>query len=466
MTATATEIAAQVRGGELSATEVATAALGRIAADNERFNCLTEVTADRALAEAAAVDAARSRGDRLGPLAGVPYVAKNLFDVAGLTTLAGSRINAGNPPAVADATAVARLRDAGAVLLGAANMDEYAYGFTTENSHYGPTRNPHGPEHVAGGSSGGSAAAVAAGLTPVALGTDTNGSIRVPASFCGVFGLKPTYGRLSRAGVFLFAASLDHIGPFARSVGDLAALYDVLQGPDPGDPVCTTRPVEPAGASLAAGVGDLRLAVAGGYFAEGGEPEAAAAVGRGADALGATRRVELPESARARAGAFVMTTTESGNLHLANLRERPGDFDPLIRDRLLAGAMTPSNWYLQAQRFRRWYRDRVLALFRDVDIILAPATPCVAPKIGQETITLDGVELPTRPSMGLYTQPLSFIGLPIVVVPVATGGPLPIGVQVIAAPWREADALRVAAALEASGVAVASVPEVEESSNV
>ena len=466
MTATATEIAAQVRGGELSATEVATAALGRIAADNERFNCLTEVTADRALAEAAAVDAARSRGDRLGPLAGVPYVAKNLFDVAGLTTLAGSRINAGNPPAVADATAVARLRDAGAVLLGAANMDEYAYGFTTENSHYGPTRNPHGPEHVAGGSSGGSAAAVAAGLTPVALGTDTNGSIRVPASFCGVFGLKPTYGRLSRAGVFLFAASLDHIGPFARSVGDLAALYDVLQGPDPGDPVCTTRPVEPAGASLAAGVGDLRLAVAGGYFAEGGEPEAAAAVGRVADALGATRRVELPESARARAGAFVMTTTESGNLHLANLRERPGDFDPLIRDRLLAGAMTPSNWYLQAQRFRRWYRDRVLALFRDVDIILAPATPCVAPKIGQETITLDGVELPTRPSMGLYTQPLSFIGLPIVVVPVATGGPLPIGVQVIAAPWREADALRVAAALEASGVAVASVPEVEESSHV
>lgn len=466
MTATATEIAAQVRGGELSATEVATAALGRIAADNERFNCLTEVTADRALAEAAAVDAARSRGDRLGPLAGVPYVAKNLFDVAGLTTLAGSRINAGNPPAVADATAVARLRDAGAVLLGAANMDEYAYGFTTENSHYGPTRNPHGPEHVAGGSSGGSAAAVAAGLTPVALGTDTNGSIRVPASFCGVFGLKPTYGRLSRAGVFLFAASLDHIGPFARSVGDLAALYDVLQGPDPGDPVCTTRPVEPAGASLAAGVGDLRLAVAGGYFAEGGEPEAAAAVGRVADALGATRRVELPESARARAGAFVMTTTESGNLHLANLRERPGDFDPLIRDRLLAGAMTPSNWYLQAQRFRRWYRGRVLALFRDVDIILAPATPCVAPKIGQETITLDGVELPTRPSMGLYTQPLSFIGLPIVVVPVATGGPLPIGVQVIAAPWREADALRVAAALEASGVAVASVPEVEESSNV
>ena len=466
MMATATEIAAQVRGGDLSATEVARGALDRIAASNDRFNCLTEVTADRALAEAAAVDAARSRGDSPGPLAGVPYVAKNLFDVAGLTTLAGSRISADNPPAAADATAVSRMRDAGAVLLGAANMDEYAYGFTTENSHYGPTRNPHGPEHVAGGSSGGSAAAVAAGLTPVALGTDTNGSIRVPASFCGIFGLKPTYGRLSRAGVFLFAASLDHIGPFARSVGDLAALYDVLQGPDPGDPVCTTRPVEPAEASLDAGVGDLRLAVAGGYFAEGGEPEAAAAVGRVADALGATRRVELPESARARAGAFVMTTTESGNLHLANLRERPGDFDPLIRDRLLAGAMTPSNWYLQAQRFRRWYRDRVLSLFRDVDIILAPATPCVAPKIGQETITLDGVELPTRPSMGIYTQPLSFIGLPIVVVPVATGGPLPIGVQVIAAPWREADALRVAAALEASGVATASVPEVEESSHV
>ncbi len=465
-TATATEIAAQVRRGDVSAAEVARAALDRIVARNEQFNCLTEVTADRALAEAAAVDALRARGGDLGPLAGVPYVVKNLFDVRGLTTLAGSRINADNPPAASDATAVTRLHDAGAVLLGAANMDEYAYGFTTENSHYGPTRNPHGRERVAGGSSGGSAAAVAAGLTPVSLGTDTNGSIRVPASFCGIFGLKPTYGRLSRAGVFLFAASLDHIGPFARSVGDLAALYDVLQGPDPSDPVCTPRPVERATASLDEGVGDLRLAVAGGYFTKGGEPEAAAAVGQIAKALGVSKQVELPESARARAGAFVMTTTESGNLHLANLRKRPGDFDPLIRDRLLAGAMTPSNWYLQAQRFRRWYRDRVLALFREVDIILAPATPCVAPEIGRETITLDGVEVPKRPSVGIYTQPLSFIGLPIVVVPVATVGPLPIGVQVIAAPWREADALRVAAALEASGVASASVPEFEESSHV
>src|ERR671933_2350344 len=187
-------IATAIRAGEITARAVVSATLKRINARNEAFNCFTTVTADTALADAEQIDKAISQGENPGTLAGVPFAVKNLFNIAGLTTLAGSKINAENPPATSDATAVARLKQAGAVLVGALNMDEYAYGFVTENSHYGATRNPHDPTRIAGGSSGGSAAAVAAGLVPLTLGSDTNGSIRVPASLCGVFGLKPTYG--------------------------------------------------------------------------------------------------------------------------------------------------------------------------------------------------------------------------------------------------------------------------------
>ncbi|MBE9113655.1 AtzE family amidohydrolase, partial [Nodosilinea sp. LEGE 07298] len=232
-------LAAVVKAGKLSASTVVDAALADIATRNPSVNCFTEVTADRARSQAQAIDSAIDAGQDPGPLAGVPFAVKNLFDIEGITTLAGAKLNQSNPPAVQDATAIARLQQAGAVLVGALNMDEYAYGFVTINAHFGTTPNPHDPSRMAGGSSGGSAAAVAAGLVPFSLGSDTNGSIRVPASLCGVYGLKPTYGRLSRAGAFLFSSSLDHVGPMARSLADLATVYDSLQGPDPADPVCT-----------------------------------------------------------------------------------------------------------------------------------------------------------------------------------------------------------------------------------
>ena len=196
--------------------------LNRIKARNSALGAFTDVTATRALAKADAIDAARARGTSLGPLAGAPFAVKNLFDIEGLPTRAGSKINRDRAPATQDATLLARLEAAGAILVGALNMGEYAYDFTGENAHDGPSRNPHDLEHMTGGSSGGSGAAVAGGLVPIALGSDTNGSIRVPSSFCGLFGLKPTYGRLSRAGAFPFVASFDHVGPLARSVGDLA----------------------------------------------------------------------------------------------------------------------------------------------------------------------------------------------------------------------------------------------------
>ena len=455
--ADAVTTATAIKAGEISAKAVVSAALERIAAKNETFKCFTAITTDTALADADRIDQLIAQGKNPGTLAGVPFAVKNLFDIAGLTTLAGSKINTENPPAIKDATAVARLKQAGAVLVGALNMDEYAYGFVTENSHYGSTHNPHDPNRVAGGSSGGSAAAVAAGLVPITLGSDTNGSIRVPASLCGIFGLKPTYGRLSRAGAFLFASSFDHIGPFARSVQDIATTFDSLQGIDASDPICTTRPPELCLPQLNQGIEGLRIAVANDYFAKGAEPEALEAVAKVARALDVTASVTIPEPHRARAAAYIITASEGANLHFANLRSRPQDFDPATRDRFLAGTMIPATWYIEAQRFRQWYRDRVREIFQNVDIILAPTTPCVAPPLGQEKMVIAGEEVLVRPNLGLYTQPLSFIGLPVLSVPIHLPGYLPLGVQIVAAPYNEALILRVAAVLEAQGVICAPV---------
>jgi len=456
--ATSGEIAQAVRGGQASAVAIAEAALARIAERDGRINSFTAVTRERALAKAQALDAARARGEPLGALAGVPFAVKNLFDVAGLATLAGSKINREHAPATADATLIARLEAAGAVLVGALNMGEYAYDFTGENVHDGPSRNPHDTSRMTGGSSGGCGGAVAGGLVPIALGSDTNGSIRVPASLCGLFGLKPTYGRLSRARTFPFVASLDHLGPLARSTRDLALAYDAMQGHDADDPVCARRSIEPALPCLARGTAGLRIAVAGGYFKRGAFAQALQAVDRIAKALDTTHVVELPEAARARAAAYVITATEGAALHLDRLRTRADDFDPTVRDRLLAGAMLPASLAVQAHKFRRWYRDQVAKIFDRVDAILAPATPCTAPELGQKMLVLDGVAMPLRPNIGLYTQPISFIGLPVVAVPVPLG-PLPIGVQIIAAPWREDVALRIAQALETAAVVQAPRPQ-------
>jgi aspartyl-tRNA(Asn)/glutamyl-tRNA(Gln) amidotransferase subunit A len=456
--ASALAIAAAVRGRRVSAREVMAAALERIARRDGVLNCFTHVRSEAALAEAARIDARTAAGEDPGPLAGVPFAVKNLFDVEGLTTLAGSRIFAERPPAPRDATAVAALRRAGGVCVGALNMDEYAYGFTCENAHYGPTRNPHDRARVPGGSSGGSAAAVAAGLVPITLGSDTNGSIRVPAAFCGVFGLKPTYGRVSRAGVALFAASLDHVGPFARSVADLAAAYDAIQGPDPADPVASEAPAVRCAPHVGREIDGLRIAVAGGHFARHATDEPLAAVARVARALRVTRQVELPEPHRARAAAMIITASEGANLHLGDLKRRAKDFDPLTRDRFLAGALLPASLYAQAQRFRAWYRARVAELFQDVDVLLAPTTPWVAPPIGAPRLaTVAGEEVVARSHSGVFTQPLSFIGLPVISVPLTSPGTLPLGVQLVAAPFREAALFRVAARLEADGVVAAGV---------
>ena len=453
---TSAEIAAAVASGRTSASKIIAAALARIRARDPLINSFTAVTEQRARLRAQALDQARERGERLPVLAGVPFAVKNLFDIAGMPTLAGAKINRDAPPATRDATLIERLEAAGAILVGALNMGEYAYDFTGENFHDGPVYNPHDRARMAGGSSSGSAAAVAGGLVPLTLGSDTNGSIRAPASLCGVFGLKPTYGRLSRARTFPFSASLDHVGPLARSAHDLALAYDAMQGQDADDPVCADRAAEPVASLLRRGAEGLRIAVAGGYF-KCKTAETVYAVDRVAAALGANREIIIPHAERARSAAYIVTASEAGSLHLERLRARAQDFDPAVRDRLIAGAMLPASLIVKAQKFRRWYQREFLKLFAEVDAILAPATPCTAPLIGQKTFVFDGVEIPLRPNLGVYTQPISFIGVPVVTVPVPLS-PLPIGVQVIAAPWREDVALRIAHALEAQGAVAAMRP--------
>lgn len=450
------ELARAIAIGQLSASEALGQAMARIDATDARVNAFTARTFERARREAADIDARRARGERLPPLAGVPYAVKNLFDIEGEVTLAGSKINRDDPPARADAVLVQRMRDAGAVLVGALNMDEYAYGFTTENSHHGPTRNPHDLSRSAGGSSGGSGAAVAAAQVNLSLGSDTNGSIRVPSSLCGVWGLKPTFGRLSRRGSYPFVHSIDHLGPFADSVEGLALSYDALQYPDPQDPGCHARAVQTVLPTLTQGVAGLRIGVLGGYFEDLATAPARAAVLAAARALDAREQVLWPDAAEARAAAFIVTASEGGSLHLDHLRQRADDAEPLSVDRFIAGALQPAAWTTRAQRFRRVYRDKVNALFAQWDVLLAPATPIAAPVIGTEWIEIQGERLPCRPSLGLLTQPVSFAGCPVVAAPLWPGGeagPLPIGVQIIAAPWREDLALRAAHVLQAAGVA-------------
>jgi len=459
----AADIVRQISAGARSAVSVLAQTEALIRARNPDLNCFTATTFERAGREAAAIDALRARGKPLPPLAGVPYAVKNLFDIEGMVTLAGAKVNASNAPADADATIVARMQRAGAVLVGALNMEELAYGFTTENPHYGTTRNPHDRTRGAGGSSGGSAAAVGAGMVPISLGSDTSGSIRVPASLCGVFGLKPTYGRLSRSGTFPFVNSFDHVGPFGASVSDLALAYDAMQGPDPKDPACAQRAPEPVGTAPVLPPG-IRIGILGGWFHEWADPAARRAVQLAATALNAGEWTEIKGAEAARAAAYIITGAEGGALHRPRLIEQYEDFGPASRARLVAGSLIPASWVVQAQRVRGQVYREAMELFKRFDLLIAAAAPVVAPRIGEETLVINDRSIPTKAGLGVLTQPISCIGLPVCTVPVWPGsdGPsgqeLPLGVQLIGAPWREQLCLGAAGILERAGIAQFRLP--------
>lgn len=455
----ATAIAADIAAGGRSAADVIEHALERLSTIT-RWNAVTRIYADRARQRAAMIDAARAAGRALGPLAGVPFAAKDLYDVAGHITRAGSASTDADPPADRDADAIAAMEAAGAILVASTTMDELAYGFTGDNGRDGAALNPRGlaldgAERATGGSSSGSAALVGAGIVPIALGSDTNGSIRVPAALCGVTGLKPTYGRLSRGGVFGFVTSLDHVGPLATTVADAALAYDALQGPSDRDPVQARRQSQPVAENLAHAPIPRAKRLAG-HFADPLDPDMADALEAACSALGADDSAELTLAAAARGAAFIITNAEGGALHLPALIDRPEAFGALVRDRLRAGALLPAVWVARAHKLRRLMAEELARLMAATDILLAPATPCPAFTIGTEHQTVAGRELALRLDIGLFTQPLTMAGVPIAVVSTtgARSG-LPVGIQIIGRPFREDQVLAAALALERQGFHIA-----------
>ncbi|MEA9654618.1 AtzE family amidohydrolase [Xanthomonas campestris pv. raphani] len=435
-------IVGSTRSQPAQAARRATQTLGRINQANDGLHAITRLLPARAAADAARVQAALAGGSDGGALAGVPFVVKDLFDVAGQVTTAGAALRAQSAPATRDAAVVQRLSDAGAVLVGTANMDEFAYGFATVNEHYGTTANPHDHRHLAGGSSGGSAAAVAAGWVPFALGSDTNGSIRVPAALCGVYGLRPTHGTLPLEGVFPFVDALDVVGPFATSVADLRRVYEVMHG----------HPVP------ACSVETLRIAQLGGWFQRNLDPELEAGLGTLLTAIGSTTIMELPDAERARAAAFVLTAAEGGHRHRNALSTQAAQFDPATRDRLLAGLQLPASAVADAQQFAHWFARAMRMLWDRVDVLIAPATPGVAPRIDQESIIIDGLPVSARANLGIFTQPLGLAACPVLAAPLPRPGRLPLGVQLIAAPGREDRLFALAAQLERDGLLAFSAP--------
>ncbi|GGD70960.1 AtzE family amidohydrolase [Croceicoccus mobilis] len=434
----ATRIAADVRAGRVKAREVLEETLAAITIKADPLVAITRLLAARARDEADAVDAKIAAGEDPGPLAGVPYGVKDLFDVKGLPTTAGSAIYCDAPGAAKDAEAIRRLNAAGAVLVATLNMDEFAYGFATINAKHGTTRNPHDADRLAGGSSGGSAAMVAAGLLPFTLGSDTNGSIRVPASLTGIYGLKPTHDGLPMAGVFPFAESFDDIGPFTLGMEDMALVCGVLAGEPFGEPRITPR-----------------LARFGGRFRENVDPAQIAAI----DTLAKDAPlVELPDIARARSAAFLITAGEGGALHREALASKAMKFDPQVRDRLIAGALLPQGLLDEAYQYRDAFRAQIAEALENYDVILAPATPCTAPPVDDPRIMIDGAMSAARADLGIHTQPITFTGWPSLAVPLKRPGELPLGLQLIGKPGSEGLLFAYARTLEAAGIIGSIVP--------
>ena len=431
---------------EIAAVELTEAHLRRIDAHDTHLNSFITITSDHALTQARAADAELTRGVRRGPLHGIPLALKDLYDTAGIRTTAGSTFFADRVPDT-DARAVTLLYQAGAVLLGKLNMHEWALGVTNINPHYGPSRNPWDPSRITGGSSGGAAAALAAGLCMGALGSDTGGSIRIPASLCGIVGLKPTFGRVSLQGVIPLSWNLDHAGPMARTVTDAALLLQAIAGYDPDDPVSVALPVDNLLATLDAGVTGWRIALAtDAHFGE-ADPEVISAVRRAAtvfEELGA--RVEAVDLSQGREAAqmnALMTTSDAAAFHRDRLRDHPHRFGADVLARMERGAQFTSTEYILARRFQSEWRRRLERFFDQFDLLLTPATPITAPVIEG----LDSIEAARQ--LTRCTAPFNLAGLPALSLPCGlSAAGLPIGLQIVAAPWNEARVLRAGRAFE------------------
>lgn len=449
--ASITELAPRIRSGELSPVDLVEAALARI----ERFrplNAFITVTSDLARSQAAVSAREITAGRYRGPLHGIPISLKDLISTRGIRTTSGSRIHAEHVP-VADAAIAVRLQNAGAILIGKTALHEFAYGVTTDNPHFGPTRNPWAWDRIPGGSSGGSGAAVAAGLGTASIGTDTGGSIRIPAALCGVVGLKPTYGRVSRHGVFPLAWSLDHPGPLTRSVADAAIVLQAIAGPDPCDPTALGQIVPDFTEAVRRPVAGLRAGVlADAYHEDVGDDVRRAfeeALGVFAGIGIRWERVRFPRVEEAVAAQVTILMSEAASVHERWLRDRPGDYGGDTRARLQRGQFISATQYLRAQRVRALVQDDAAELLRSYAVLVCPTVPSPAPRIGEETVVIRGASVRVVDVMTRLTRLWNLTGLPAISVPCgfASSG-LPVGLQVIGRPMDEATVLTVAHAYE------------------
>lgn len=442
---TLAEAAAAVRARSVSPVELTESLLERIARLDNQLRTYITVTPERALEQARAAEQAITRGEVTGPLHGVPLALKDLFDTAGVATTGGSGLLRDRVPD-RDATVVTRLRQAGTVLLGKLNMHEFAYGVTTTNPHHGICRNPWNPEHIPGGSSGGSGAAVAARLCYGSLGSDTGGSIRIPAALCGITGLKPTYGRVSRAGVLPLSWTLDHVGPMTRTVTDAALLLQAIAGHDPADAASASVPVPDYTVDLERGARGLRLGVPRGYFYDGAQPAVLSSIDAALDvyrSAGASIiEVAIPDLDLAGPAFAPLISVEAAACHLRNLRQRPEAYGDDVRLRLEQGALYPAVQYVQAQQARQRVVAGFEAAMRDVDVLVTPAVPVTAPAIHTTVVA-------TPNPLTRCTFPLDVCGFPAMSIPCGFDhAGLPVGLQLIGRPWDEATVLRAGRAYE------------------
>jgi aspartyl-tRNA(Asn)/glutamyl-tRNA(Gln) amidotransferase subunit A len=437
---------------ELSPVEAAETVLDRVEKFDRQLNSFITPLRDQAMAQARAAEREILDGHYRGPLHGIPIAAKDLYYTKGIRTTAGSKILADFIPTY-DATVIARLQDAGAILIGKLNMHEFARGATNSSSLIGGCYNPWDTLRVTGGSSGGSGAALAAGLCYGALGSDTGGSIRIPAAFCGVVGLKPTYGRVSRHGVFPLSWSLDHVGPMARTVADAALMLQVIAGHDRHDLTTRTAIVPDYMASLTGDIEGARLGIPQEFYFEQLDAEVADSVRAAVQTLeraGArVEEVSLPLSKYAAAAGRIISLTESAEIHEKFLKTRFADYSADVRAGFLVGQLILGKHYIKAQRLRSLIRQEMAAVLRRIDALVTPTVPIAAPRIGQTTVEVGPERVETMWALSRLTRPANLTGFPALSVPCGfTQGGLPIGLQLTGRPFAEATILQIAHAYE------------------
>ena len=446
------ELAAAIRRREVSPVEITETFLGRIRNLNDRFKAFITVTEDRARTEAAAAERELSAGAGVHGLHGIPYACKDIIHARGAPTTAGSRVRAADPDGE-DACVIERLANSGAVLLGKANLHEFAYGATGENLNFGTAPNPYDMERLAGGSSSGSAAAVACGLAPAALATDTGGSTRVPATLCGLVGLKPTQGRISVRGVIPYCWSFDHVGVITRNARDAALFLEVMAGHDPLDPASADVPTDDYPGALDGDVRGLRIGVPRRFFFDHADAEIVDATHRVIDflqRLGAEPKpIDVPSMEHVRTVSIVIQMPEALSYHNRYLPERAALYGDDIRSGLAAGQFLLAEHYVRAKRMVEVYRHQTAAMLDGVDVMITPACPIVAPEIGTTTVTTDGLEEPVGNALTRYTTLFNMTGEPALTVPSGMhSSGLPMGVQIVGRLFDEATILRVGHAIQ------------------